>query len=127
MCKPPIRYPTVRPAFSSHKIRIAKLRISCLHRLVLSHQALQQTRLPACQQMQMGGCAAEDVSPGGGLRVPLPTAKDALVTMSLKDGNGGCKLFKSHVGTLAKHSELFAAAMRQGTKLKVAPLAWLDV
>lgn len=50
-----------------------------------------------------------------GLRVRLPSGKDALVTLRLRDG----KLAKSHVGTLCKHSGLFASALQQGTEFEV--------
>ena len=54
------------------------------------------------------------------LMVPLPTAKDAIVNLSLPDGAGGLKRFKTHLGNLTRHSGIFAAASRLGTKLKVA-------
>ena len=55
------------------------------------------------------------------LTVPLPTAKDAIVNLTLPDGAGGLKRFKTHLGNLTRHSGFFAAASRKRTKLKVAP------
>lgn len=68
-----------------------------------------------------GGCGAANGSPPG-LAVALPSAKDALVNLSLPNGGSGFRTYKSHMHTLAKHSGLFAAASRQGTEFKVAPL-----
>lgn len=59
------------------------------------------------------GSSSHSRSPG--LRVRLPSEKDALVTLRLRDG----KLAKSHVGTLCKHSGLFASALQQGTEFEV--------
>jgi hypothetical protein len=60
------------------------------------------------------------------LTVALPTAKDAMVNLCLPDGRGGVKHYKTHLDRLIRHSGFFAAAARNGTKLKVAPLGDWD-
>lgn len=68
-------------------------------------------------QLMQNGTHRSNSPPG--VMAALPTAKDALVTLTLPDGAGGHRRFKSHLHTLVKHSRLFAVASKKGTKFKV--------